>query len=78
MVRRANSQNGNYVEALTYEEATHKSIPTAEYQLLIQKEEQGLPLVVERVGAPRRRFAALTNLRAVCRRRPSGEALNAL
>ena len=32
--------NTKTVEALKYDEATHKNIPTAEYQSVLQKEEQ--------------------------------------
>jgi len=40
MARRTNKQRGKSVEALTHEEATRKNIPTAEYQSVMQKEEQ--------------------------------------
>ena len=40
MARRTNKPPGKSVEALTHEEATRKNIPTAEYQSVMQKEEQ--------------------------------------
>ncbi|MCL4746067.1 MAG: site-specific DNA-methyltransferase [Burkholderiaceae bacterium] len=40
MARRTNKPRGKSVEALTHEEATRKNIPTAEYQSVMQKEEQ--------------------------------------
>lgn len=40
MARRTNKTGRKSVEALTHEEATRKNIPTAEYQSVMQKEEQ--------------------------------------
>ncbi|CAN5161381.1 site-specific DNA-methyltransferase [soil metagenome] len=40
MARRKNKPRGKSVEALTHDEATRKNIPTAEYQSVMQKEEQ--------------------------------------
>ena len=40
MARRTNKPRDKSVEALTHEEATRKNIPTAEYQSVMQKEEQ--------------------------------------
>ncbi|KAA3623472.1 MAG: site-specific DNA-methyltransferase [Proteobacteria bacterium] len=40
MARKTSKPRGKSVEALTHEEATRKNIPTAEYQSVMQKEEQ--------------------------------------
>ena len=40
MARKTNKTGRKSVEALTHEEATRKNIPTAEYQSVMQKEEQ--------------------------------------